>query len=92
MILTYRQWENQVAHSLAELGECTLVEVRRDCPTLLSEYAWWTYVLAEFEAGNDLPTRSLRELNDDRRWSLSRTRRAIGDPESLARIRRAWSE
>lgn len=94
-VLSLRAWREQRFLDLAAEFDLTLAEAREEAPSwMVSEHAWWEYVLASVTAGADLSTTQIRGLSEEQWQALRRSPRLLADDAlrgDWARAREGWT-
>ena len=78
-MLTFNQFVDLQHRYIAGKYGITLVEAERECPACIYAADWEDYLLAEFNAGGDIPTRLWRSLPERLQRRVLRSRRALRD-------------
>lgn len=87
-MLTFNQFVDMHHRRVAGKYGITLVEAERECPAHIYVADWEGYLLAEFNAGGDMPTRLWRALPGRLQRRVLRSHRALSD-DALTRDLRA---
>ena len=87
-MLTFNQFVDMHHRRVAGKYGISLVEAERECPAHIYVADWEDYLLSEFNAGEDIPTRLWRSLPERLQRRVLRSRRALRD-DSVTRDLRA---
>lgn len=76
---TFNQFVDLQHRYIAAKYGLSLAEAERECPAHIYAADWEDYVLREFNAGADIPTRLWRSLPERLQRRVLRSRRALRD-------------
>ena len=78
-MLTFKQYVDLQHSYIAAKYGISLAEAERACPAHIYSADWADYILREFNAGEDIPTRLWRSLPGRLQRRVLRSRRALRD-------------
>ena len=76
---TFKQYVDLQHRYISAKYDISLAEAERECPAHVYAADWEDYILHEFNAGEDIPTRLWRSLPERLQRRVLRSHRALSD-------------